>query len=117
MIERLAGVIGVIARALARRDDVEGVVDVVVPLRRVMAWLSVLPAPQVMRGIVSVLEDEVHVAALAALPVHRVRELLEDVRGARIDDRMHGIEAQAVEAVFLQPVEGVVNEVITHLVS
>ena len=44
----------------------------------------------------------------------RRRELLDEMGIAVVDDGMDRIEAQPVEAVFLQPVEGVVDEEVAH---
>ena len=43
-----------------------------------------------------------------------LRELGDEVQLAVVDDRVHGIEAQAVEAILLQPVERVVDEEVAH---
>ena len=81
------------------------VVRVVVPLR-------VEIAAQMRGDIAVVLEHEVHVTVLLDGRAHRRRHLVEPV-GFR--DRMHGIEAQPVEAVFHQPVERVLGEELAHL--
>ena len=36
------------------------------------------------------------------------------MRLAAVDDRVHGVEAQAVEVVLLEPVERVVDEEVAH---
>ena len=45
---------------------------------------------------------------------HGQRDLLENVRLAVVDDPVDGIEAQPVEAVFLEPVQHVVNRDVAH---
>ena len=54
------------------------------------------------------------VALAADDPAHGRRELGQDVRLARVADRVHGIEPEAVEAVLLEPVERVVDEEVAH---
>ena len=41
-------------------------------------------------------------------------DLGDDVLFAVVEDRMDGIEAQAVEVIFLEPVERVVDEEVAH---
>src|SRR3546814_7235433 len=45
---------------------------------------------------------------------HRAYSLREFVEKIRIVDRVHRVEAQAVEAIFVQPVQCVVNEELAY---
>ena len=45
---------------------------------------------------------------------HAARELRQDVGRGVVDDRVHGVEAQAVEVELLEPVERVVDEELAH---
>src|SRR5262249_14630017 len=54
------------------------------------------------------------VALTADACAHRLGDLRHDVLPAVVHDRMYGVEPQTVEVVFLQPVESIVDEEITH---
>src|SRR3546814_11658015 len=45
---------------------------------------------------------------------HRAYSLREFVEKIRIVDRVHRVEAQAVQAIFVQPVQRVVNEELAY---
>ena len=89
------------------------VVDVVVPLRIVEDRTAVLALEQV--GVVGVvLEHQMDVAPRRDRLPHGQRDLLQNMRLAVVDDPVHGIEAQPVEAVFLEPVQHVVNRDVAY---
>src|SRR6185437_6890687 len=64
--------------------------------------------------IVVVLEHEMDRPLAAEAAAHRGRDLAQDVVGAAVLDRMHGVEAQSVEMIFLEPVERVLDEEVAH---
>ena len=101
---RLIGIVEVVAAILAGQQHVEHIVPVVVPLR-----IDVLAE---MRRIVVVLEHQMHVPSRLDGGTHRGGHLVHPVL---IQDGMHRIEAQSVEAVLHQPVEHVVGEEGAHL--
>ena len=109
---RVRGVVGVITARLAGQQMVIDVVDVVVPLRIV----DDRPPPRVAleqeRLVLVVLEHQMDVAPSRDLAPDGCRDLLQDVLLAAVDDPVDGIEAQAVEAKLVEPVQGVVNGVI-----
>src|SRR6185295_942501 len=90
--QRALGIVGVVAVALAGRDDVQRVVKVVSPLRVGDE-----------RALICV-AHEMHVAGAPRPCAYRARELGNEIRLAGVDDRVHGVEPQAVEMKFLQPV-------------
>ena len=68
-----------------------------------------------MRLIGFVFQHQMDVAAGVAgldFPADGFRQFGQDMGLAVVDDRMHGVEPQPVEAVLVQPVQGVVDEVI-----
>jgi hypothetical protein len=71
-------------------------------------------AIQDVRVVALVLEDHVHVPLAPGAVGDRLRDLAHDVRLAVVGDGVHGIQAQAVEVEFLDPVERVVNEEVAH---
>ena len=86
---------------------------VVRPLRVVEPAQGIVPAQEL--GLVGlVLQHEMDLALGAEMAAHAARQLAQDVGFRRVDDRVHGVEPQAVEAVLLQPVERVVDEVVAH---
>ena len=99
------GVVLVIALGLVGQEDVEAVVQIVGPL-------GVEEGGDEEGGaVVLVLEDEVDVAARGRLADgggHVGQEVL-------FRDGVDGVEAEAVEAVFLEPVEGVLGDVVADL--
>ena len=107
------GIIAVIAVVLAGEQHVPAMVDVVVPLRRVQARRAALVARQPARLVGLVLEDEMDLAAGQG-GAHALGDLGDDVRPAVVEDGVHGVEAQAVEVEFLEPVERVVDEEVAH---
>ncbi len=101
-------VVRVVARPLAGQEPVGGVVEIVVPLgpvrRRTLA-ARLEPA----RVVVVVLQHEMHVAARAGPAPHGLGQLVQDVTRRPVVDRVHGVQAEAVQVVLLEPVEGVVH--------
>jgi hypothetical protein len=58
----------------------------------------------------------VHVAVRIAR-ADRGGDVFEDVARRWVDDGVHGVEAQAVEVILLEPVERVVDEKLPHRVT
>ncbi len=104
------GVVGVVALGVAGHEMLGDMVEVVVPLRVVAHGMAVRSARKVAGLVGVVLENEMHVAPGLQLGADETRDLGQDVRPARVGDGVHGIEAQAVDAEDLQPVEHVLGE-------
>ena len=102
---RAAGVVDVVAARLASQQVVIDVVDVVVPLRIVVDRRSALVALEQMRLVAVVLEHQMDVPLGGDRAPDGRRDLLQDVLLAAVDDLVDGIEAQAVEAELLEPVQ------------
>ncbi len=49
--------------------------------------------------------------------MHRRGDLLQDVAGAEVEDRVHGIEAKSIDVKLRDPVESVVHEVAPHFIA
>src|SRR6185437_9712970 len=105
----IGGIVAVIAVGLAGEGDMHRVVEVVVPLRIVGKRRSASAALEITGLVLVVLEDQVDVRAADRSP-HFLRQLGEKMRRAFVLDRVHGVEAQAVGVVFLEPIERVVDE-------
>ena len=86
--------------------------DVVVPLR---SKLRRRPGAQVMSCVIVVFEHQMHRPLSARTRVCRGGDLLENVRLRLVVDRIDRVVAQTVEAVFLEPVERIVDEEVAHL--
>ncbi len=83
------------------------VVEVVVPLR-VKVLLQ-------QAGLVQlVFQDQPHMSTDVDLFSHAVCQFLQE---AGVVDRVHGVQPQAVEAVFEQPHQGVVEKEIAHFAA
>ena len=101
---RLVGEILVVPGPLAGHQRMGGVVEIVVPLRRVVWGQALVVAAKAVRLIGFIFQHEMDVAAGIVridFPADGFRKLGQDVGLAVVDDRMHGIEAQAVEAVLV----------------
>ena len=96
---------------LAGRCGVQRVMRIVVPLRPITRGFTRV---QVVRGVVVVLEHQVDPPLASGPGVRRRGDLVQDVHWRVVADRVHGVVAQAVEAIFLEPVERVVNEEVAH---
>jgi hypothetical protein len=83
----------------------QGVVAIVVPLR-------IEAVTQQVRGVVLVLQHQMHLALLRHCRAHARRQFPEKIV---IVDGVHGVQAQAVDAVIQQPHQGVFAEEITYL--
>jgi hypothetical protein len=84
------------------------VVQIVVPLR-VKGFRRQIP-----RLVGVVLQNQMHLPRVADCSPHALRQLSQDVGCGIVRDRMHRIQAQAVEVIFLQPVQRVLDEEFTH---
>ena len=92
----------------------ECMMDVVVPLSGRMDRPVSRITAQIARLIAIVLEHQVHMAALAECGSHPRGELRKNVRRRFVDEPVDRVEAQAVKAIFFQPVQRVVNEEFAH---
>src|SRR5215472_15077008 len=111
MFGRFGGVIGVVTRRVAGHQDMQDMVEIIVPLRRVPSQPA--PCPQITRLIAIVLEHEMNFAATYP-PPYGLGNFAYYVGLALVENCMHGIKAQPVEMKLLQPVKGIVYEKITH---
>ena len=92
----------------------QAVMRVVVPL--CVVGLRVVRAPEQVRGVVEILEQQVHRPVGAGSGAHCVGDVAQDVRFARVVDRVHCVEAQTVEVILLQPIKRIVDQEVAHLV-
>ncbi len=107
---RRAGVVLVIAFAFAGQQHVPGVVVVVVPLRAVLALRRVGARIEQARAVVVVFQHEVErPAGSGGKLADRAAELLQDRRPAGLDNGLHRVEAEPVEAIVLQPMQRVAD--------
>ena len=104
-------VVAVIAALLAGRGDMQDMVEVVVPLRRVEHRLTAA-ADEALRLVVAVLQQEVDSPGKPRPDA--LRELVEDVGAAVVLDRVDGVEPEPVEMEGLDPVFGVLDDESAH---
>ena len=89
----------------------DDVVIVVVPL----SVVARAGRPEEAGGVVVVLQHQMNVTAgVGEMVAHAARQFVQDMLGLVIDDGVDGIEAKAVEAVFLQPIQRVMNIEVAH---
>ena len=109
--------VGVIALALAGHRGVDGVVDVVVPLRGhpVAVVRAGSDHPRVVE--VTLGDQRQRPAQLLGERVGFGGQLLEDVDRGGVEERMHGVQAQAVGVEVAHPAQRAVDDVAAHLVG
>ena len=112
-LERLE--VGVVAGGLAAQRDVDGVVEVVAPLR-VEAVATGLARAHEERVVEVGLGDQGERAAQVRRQRGGLdRHLLEEVDLRGVLQRVHGVEPQGVDVVVLEPHPDVVEDVAAHL--
>src|SRR5712671_4727688 len=112
MLCRLGRVVSVVARRVAGHEDVQDVVEIVVPLRVVAGAATVCPS-QVAGLIAVVFEDQMNFAIGDAAP-DGLAGFADDIGLALVENRVDGIEAQPVEMELLQPIERIAYEKIAY---
>ena len=103
--------VDVVPAALAGEPHVEGVVEVVRP-HGVEAEAALRRREHEPPVVVVRFRHDVHGSALrAALVARGLRQLGEDVEGARVEDRVDRVQPQAVDVELTHPVARVLDEV------
>src|SRR5437773_1196666 len=91
-----------------------GVVDVVIPLGIVQArWFARLAA-QIMRGVVVVFQYQVNVAFVTERFPDGLGQLTQNIGIGIVENSVHGVKSQTIDAIFVKPIERIVNEVVAH---
>lgn len=101
---------GVLTRIFAGQQNVQRMMKIIVPLRHQRLAL----ATEALRLVVMVLQHHVHFAIAAWPALHAIDELIDEVRVAVVEHRVYGIDAQAIEAILLQPIKRVLDEELAH---
>jgi len=112
MGSRLCRIVSVEADILAGDQHMQGMVQVIVPLRGeghgpfgITCQIS---------GLVAVIfEDEMYFAVGDAV-AHGLREFRQDVGVAVVTDRVDRVETQPVKGEFFEPIKRIVNHEIAH---
>src|ERR1700746_1066254 len=112
MLSRLRRIIGVVTRGVPGREDVQNMVQIVIPLRGKAGHAAARPL-QVTGLVPVVLEDEVDFAIDYATP-HGLADFADDVGLALVKYRGDGIEPEPVKLKFLEPIKSVRYEKIAH---
>src|SRR5580700_3154958 len=97
-------IVRIITIALASDQNVQSVVDIVIPLRVVALNLALLRSLQVTRLVVIGFKDEMDVAIGLDGTSHRVGYFHKDVRLGVVKNCVNRIEAESVEVIFGQPI-------------
>src|SRR6185369_6571965 len=111
LIGGIVGIVGVISVALSGQEHVRGMMDVIVPLCAVPAGTPVLPTLQISNGILVILQHKMNLA-VCKLVSNGLRQLGENIATRIVRDGVNCVEPEAVEMIFLQPVLGVVDEIV-----
>ncbi len=105
LVGGVLAVVGVIALVFTGEQGVQHVVAIVVPLRGKALFEQA-------GSVVFVLQDEMHVTVWSGFGAHAIGQFEQKVA---VGNGMHRIQAQAVEAVFVQPHQRAIDEEIPHL--
>src|SRR3569623_2583178 len=105
MGDGVVAIIHIVGIDVAGDQHVQGVMDIVVPLRGIVAWFAVPKTGEVARLIVLVFEDEMDMALSAERRLHARGEFSEDVGVGNVEYSVYRIESQAVEVILLQPIK------------
>src|SRR3954467_13663234 len=108
----IARIISVITVVFLGNQNVQCVMDVVVPLS--IVFFGVTGATQIMSRIVEIFEDEMNLPVRWKGIAYHTSQFNKDVRLRVVHDGMNGIQSQAVQVVFLKPVKRIVDEVISN---
>src|ERR1700746_3202638 len=112
MLGRCSRVITIIAPVLTGDEKGQDVMKIVVPLRSILLDLAAR-ARQAVRLVAVVLEDEMNLPT-CDVPSHGLGDFIDDVGRVSVDDRVEGVETQAIEVELFEPIERVVYEKVTH---
>ena len=113
--QRTRCVVGVVPVAFAGDEDVQRMMDIVVPLGGREARPARGVTREAVRFVAVVLEHDVNVASPEqGVAPQGLGELGHDVRLRVVDDRVHGIETQPVDSIFVDPVKRIVDEELAH---
>ena len=107
---RTVGIIGVIAVVLAGHQHMQSVMDVVVPLCGVARRPAVCRPGEWGRLVRIVFENQMNVPVSADACLYGVGQLGQEQRASAVVDGVNRIEAQAVDKVLFDPIEGVGDE-------
>src|SRR6266478_9293504 len=88
------------------------VVNVVIPLGVVQAWCFARLVAQVMGGVVVVFQYQVDVAFMTERFPDCLGQLTQNIGFGIVENSMHGVKPQSIDAIFLKPIKGVVNKVV-----
>ena len=114
MRDRSVGIVGVVAVPLSGEHDLKSMMEIVIPLRRVVRDRSIPIPLQMAGGVTVILQNQVHVAFRSHRASNRLRQFGQYVGRGIVEDGMDGIEPQSIEMIFRQPVEGIVDEEVSH---
>src|SRR4029077_19680698 len=108
--KRGALIVAVVALRFAGQPYVPGVVIIVVPLRSIIAAWRVLSGVEHVDAVGIVFEHQMDVASAASGNfTDRDAEVAEHGDFAGLHDAVHGIKAQPVETVFIEPVKRILD--------
>src|SRR5579862_212440 len=110
LIERQLRVVPVIAFSLARHQGMQGMVNVVVPLRCVSQRAGVGAASKIARLIAIVLKNEMNITIGRNGFPNRIGQFRQYVRRGVVRNLVYGVQPQSVKVKFVQPVKRVMNE-------
>src|SRR5882757_5566355 len=108
----MVGVVAVVTVCFSGYENVQRMVNVIIPLRGEETWAVIGVALQIMTDVVSILKHQMDVAVGAEAGAYCCREFGENVRGRVVEYCVHRVEAQSVKMVFFQPIERIMNEII-----
>src|ERR1700733_4378914 len=109
-IERAIDIVGIVTVLFAGYDHMQSVVDVIIPLRVVCARLAPLRPTKITRLVAIILEDQMNLSKWPDGAANRFGQFRENVRSGVVQDGVHRVQAQTIEMILGQPIQGVVDE-------
>src|SRR5436305_10956790 len=110
MSRRTGVVVLIIAVLFAGKQNMPGVVIIIIPLRPVFSPRRIHSRIEQACTVIIILRHEMnHAAALGGKAAYCVAELMQDGRLSRLDDRMDCVEPQTVKAIVLDPMQRILD--------
>lgn len=110
----IARIVLVIAKGLAGRCDVQPMVYVVVPLGGEIYGFAVIVAEEKRAVVILILDDQVDMP-IRSLGADPAGKFVEQMLFAVVLDGVGGVQAQAVEPVLPEPIDGVLDHELSNL--
>jgi len=108
------GIVHVVTILLTRDQDMQGMMNIIIPLGSVGARVAILGSAKALRLIAFIFEYEVNVAIWGDGFANGFCQLREYVWIRVVGNCVDGVEAKSVKVIFVEPIESVMYEEIAN---